>query len=318
MADAFTLVADIRSGEPKKFLDLVMEQATEKNALIQSGIIVPSSALYAGEGTKAQIREWKPLGGDAVFLEDGTSLETQKMSLAVQDARVLFLGNAWGASSLASRIVGDDPIGRLAGELSTYWATTWNKIAFATLKGVTGKAGSLKDISTEAGAARVISRDAIVETAALLGDAAGKLNTVVMHSAVYHYLVKQDAVANIPDSQGGFFQSYMGYRVIVDDANTGASGVYTTILAAPGAIGFADVSNPAEFIEAARNPAAGVNNVYSRNSVVLHPMGYDLTATVSGINPTMVQLGAQASWTLRSEFKNTNAVALKHTIVAGA
>ncbi|MEO1772986.1 hypothetical protein [Candidatus Enterococcus ferrettii] len=76
----------------------------------------------------------------------------------------------------------------------------------------------------------------------LLGDSADRLSMIVMHSAVYTALQKQNLIAFIPNARGEVnIPTYLGYQVVIDDgvpaSGTGASKVYTSYLFASGAIG---------------------------------------------------------------------------------
>ena len=76
----------------------------------------------------------------------------------------------------------------------------------------------------------------------LLGDAADALTALIMHSAVYTTLQKQNLIAFIPNARGEVnIPTYLGYRVIIDDgvpvSGSGDERVFTTYLVGSGAIG---------------------------------------------------------------------------------
>ncbi|HEL8745379.1 TPA: coat protein, partial [Listeria monocytogenes] len=63
-----------------------------------------------------------------------------------------------------------------------------------------------------------ISGNLVLDAKQLLGDSSDRLSLMVMHSAVYTALQKQNLIAFIPNARGEVnIPTYLGYRVVVDD-----------------------------------------------------------------------------------------------------
>ena len=83
-------------------------------------------------------------------------------------------------------------------------------------------ADHVSDISGEASTVRVIGAEAVLDAKQLLGDNADQLQAIMIHSAVFTKLQKDNVIQNV-DSKVGKSDSpvmvptYLGYQVVVDD-----------------------------------------------------------------------------------------------------
>jgi hypothetical protein len=163
-----------------------------------------------------------------------------------------------------------------------------------------------------------ICAEAILDAKQLLGDASGALHTIIMHSAAYTQLQKNDLIANIMPSQSGAFSTYLGYNVIVDDfvQYDENDGLYSAYLLADGVIGRGD-GNPVDFThtEAFRDGLRGEDILIHRKALILHPMGVKYIGAVGeDVSPTNAELANPANWARVSSRKNVRMIEIKHTL----
>ena len=138
-----------------------------------------------------------------------------------------------------------------------------------------------------------------------------------MHSAVYTDLQKQNLIAFVPASQSQIqIPTYLGYRVVVDDALLPVDGVYTTYLLAAGSFG-RNNGTPTQLtsFEKDRDAAAGNDRVFTRRAFTMHPYGVKFkSASVAGVTPSNAELATVGNWEAVYDTKNIGIVALKHKL----
>ena len=315
---AITRIADVIV--PQVFNPYVIQRTAELSALSAAGIISNDpqlDALATAGGKLINMPFWNDLTGDDEVLSDSSALTPEKIT-ASQDVAALFMrGKAWSTNDLAKALSGDDPMAAIGDLVAGYWARRRQALLFSMLKGVfaaASMAGNVKDISALTGTDCNIGGAAFVDALYTLGDAAGKITAVAMHSAVYAALRKQDLIATIKNSDGMEFETYMGRKVIVDDGCPVATGVYTTYLFGEGAIGLGNGAAPVP-TETDRDSLAGDDILINRQHFVLHPRGVKFTASsVAGASPTNAECEASANWTRVYENKNVRIVKFVHKI----
>ena len=307
---------------PAVFNPYVIQRTAELSALSQAGIISNNPELdrlaMAG-GKLINMPYWNDLTGDDEVLSDSGALTPEKIT-AGQDIAALFMrGKAWSANDLAKALSGSDPMKAIGDLVSDYWARRRQALLFSMLKGVfastTMAAEQELDVSALVGDLATLTGNTFIDAMTLLGDAAGKITAVGMHSGSYASLQKQNLIDFIPDSQGVVsIPTYMGKRVIVDDGCPVAAGVYTTYLFGEGAIGLGNGSAPVP-TETDRDSLAGDDILINRQHFVLHPRGVKFnSASVVGSSPTNAEVEAAANWTRVYEKKNTRIIKFVHKI----
>lgn len=308
---------------PEVFNSYLQQYTSEKSLLIQSGVAVAdervSKNITAG-GTLVNMPFWNDLNGDDEVLSDSTSLGTGKITAGKDIAAVMYRGRGWSTNELAGVFAGSDPMRALLSRIGAYWIRQEQKVLLAVLKGLFENSGALAsthmlDISSKGNSA--ITAQAVLSAKQLLGDAADKLRVIVMHSAVYTKLQKDnlivyrqptDATINIP--------TYLGYDVVVDDSVAPAGDVYTTYLLARGSFG-RNTGNPSGLttFETERDAAAGVDKVFTRRAFVYHPYGVKWKASsIAGATPSNTELATAGNWEKVYEDKNIGIVAIRHKL----
>ena len=316
---AVTKIADVIV--PEIFVPYVIEKTAEKSNILNSGIAVANpklNALVTAGGLTMNMPYWQDLQGEDEVLSDQNPLTPNKIGADKDIAALLMRGNAWGANDLAGALAGDDPMEAIADRVSDYWARKEQKTLVSVLQGVfasTEMADHVLDKSSE-----VISGNIVLDGKQLLGDAAEQLTAIMMHSAVYTELQKQNLIEYTTTSDGKItIPTYLTYRVVVDDGmpvtGTGANKVYTTYLFAAGSIGRGE-GTPVDLVpyETDRDSLAGEDFLISRRAYVLHPMGIKWIGEPEGVTPSNAELATGTNWKRVYESKNIGLVAIKHKI----
>ncbi|MGG5331623.1 major capsid protein [Enterococcus sp. AZ163] len=333
MANEITKLLDVVT--PEVFNAYMDNFTEEKSAIIQSGVAVAdaevSKNITAG-GLLVNMPFWNDLDGEDETLGDGEKeLETGKITAGADIAAVMYRGRGWSVNELAAVISGDDPLGALLGKIASWWLRREQHVLINVLNGLfadadTGAsipAGPLNGTHLLAKKTTSISGELVLDAKQLLGDSADRLSMIVMHSAVYTALQKQNLIAFIPNARGEVnIPTYLGYQVVIDDgvpaSGTGAAKVYTSYLFASGAIG-RNTGTPAKLtsFEKARNAKKGNDEVYTRRAFTMHPYGVKFTNAdrESGeITPTNKDLSNPKNWEKVYEDKQIGLVAIQHKL----
>lgn len=315
---------------PEKFQAYTLDRTTSLSTLVRSGIAT-------ADNVAAQLINGLPAGGrfitmphfdhltgdDDVFSEN--VLEPTNITTGDCHATILMRQKAWGATDLSRVLGGADPMAAIGNLVADWWLEKEQAIYLSILKGILDPAaGALKnhvnDISGASGDAAKISVGAALDTKQTLGDHASQLGMVFMHSAVYTALQKNQDIATEYDATLNVqIQTYLGYRVVVDDGMPVTDGVYTTYFLGSGALIRQD-GTPAGFIgtETDRDKLGATDYLINRRCMVIHPRGlsWNTQATYpSGIYyPTNAMLATPANWTLATDAKKVPIAALVHKI----
>lgn len=307
--------------EPLTFNQEVQEKAIELNNFLQSGVISPDPQLSQMASIGGHIGEL-PFYLGLANTEPRYSNDTQGTTPApdgLGDGKQIFRkamqNNSWSVMDLSRELALEDPLGAITNRVAKYWAVNTEKriINSATgllLENLANEDDMVNAVHSETVAgttdANRISADAVIDAAATMGDHAGDVTMIAMHSVQYTRLQKLNLIAFIPDARGEInIPTYLGYRVIVDDSMPVRAGttdglVYTTMLFAENSIAYG-MGQPNVPSEVERDPASGNGGgeeiLYSRSTEIIHPKGYQFTsASVAGQSATYAELAAAANW----------------------
>ena len=323
---------------PEVFTPYVIEQTTQRDAFLASGVVQPMAELNATEGGDfINVPFWKAnLSGDFEVLSDSSSLTPGKITADKQIGVILHRGRAFEARDLAALAAGSDPMAAIGAKLGEYIANQRQKDLINCLSGVFGSLNTNSSssaffelcIDSESGdTPTALSPRHVAEARALLGDQGEKLTAVAMHSKVYYDLVERRAIDYVSTADargtsttqsGGTMAAayggevsvptYMGLRVIVsDDVNTtgsGASTEYATYFFTQGAV--ASGEQMAMQTETDRDILAKSDAMSIDLHYVYHPVGSRFSTSVT--NPTRAQLETVGNWTKVYELKNIGIV----------
>lgn len=319
---------------PEKFSQYVIDRTTELNTFVNSGIATPDATVaqlinaQPEGGRFIQLPMWNPLDGEEdVFGEADVSVG----DITTKEARATLLirQRAWGSTDLAHVLGGADPMGAIAQLIADWRNTREQKIYLAILKGILDPTnGALKehvnDISGGTEAAAYISRAATLDTKQLLGDHYGALGMVFVHSATYTYLQKQELVLRQPwvnpVGETVEIETFMGYRIIVDDGMPVTGEVYDTYFMGNGAFIRQD-GTPAGFVgtETDRDKLGAKNYLINRWCQIIHPRGMSFVSNGEYTDPTNkypanIDLAKPENWTLAVDHKKVALACLRHKL----
>ena len=325
---------------PEKFSQYVIDRSTEKNVLVSAGIASADPVVAqilntspAG-GRFVEMPAYNPLEGeDEVFGEEDVSVGN--ITTKSSHATILFRQRAWGATDLSHVLSGSDPMGAVGQLLGDWWAQREQKIYLSILKGLFDKTnGALKehinDISAGTDTAAYISASATLDTKQLLGDRYDSLSMVVMHSMTYTYLQKNNMIERQPifnaAGETAEIQTYLGYRILVDDGMPVNEGVYDTYFLSAGCFARQDGS-PAGFVgtETDRDKLGAKDYLINRRCMIVHPRGFSWNTaatlteqfgetTRSLYYPNNNHLADPANWTLATDHKKIGMACLRHKV----
>lgn len=315
---------------PEIYNAYVYSKTKELSNFINSGIAMSSpqlDTLAANGGKFVDMPLWHDLSGADEVLSDSTALTPDKITADKQVGVRLVRGRAWESADLAGILSGADPLGMFTTRVAEYRARKEQTTLVSIINGLFGTAGALTasnslDISAGVGDAAKIGASSMLDAKQLLGDAAGDLTAVAMHSATYTALEKQNLIQFIPNSNGVVdFPRYMNKRIVIDDgmpvSGTGVDAIYTTVFFGNGAFGRGD-GVPADLVtfESDRDILSSSTTIVTRWSIVLHPYGckFNTGATLAGATPSNAELATPANWVKVLETKQIPMIALKHKI----
>lgn len=318
---------------PEEFTAYITENTAQKSILVQSGLMTRNgrieTQLRAGADSFT-VPVWLDLSNDeADIVNDDPDIESTPGKLNATSFRVRksYLAKSWSAMNMASELAGDSALARILQRADAYWTRQLQTRLVASLGGVLADNIANHDGDMLATAA-TFGPVGVIDAAHTLGDGLRDIAAIAMHSDTYAAALKADLIQTIPDSQGGFIQTFRGLALLVDDGmpkvNTEADPEepavwqYTSVLFKAGAIGYGFTApREADGTEIESKPAAGNGGgqqiLHSRNNLSIAPAGYSFVDTsVAGLSPSVAELGLAANWTRVSERKHIPLAFLRH------
>jgi hypothetical protein len=317
---------------PSEFNQYVQQLTTQKSRLFQSGLITDLTSVIDSqiEGLTVNMPFFNDLDssdatGSETVLDDTSDLTVAGVGTGQDIAVKLLRGKAFGSTDLAADLAGADPIDSIANRFANYWSIRYQSALLKTLAGAMGAASmasNVNDISALTGGAENFDADSFVDSVFLLGDEAGGLNSVAVHSLTLKSMVKADLIDYAPDSEGKLtIPTYMGKTVIVDDSmptsGSGANRIFTTYIFGQGAIGYGEKS-PKVPVEVERQALKGMGQEYvvQRRQWVMHPRGVKWVGSAAGPTPSNAELATTTNWVRVYDPKLIRIVAFKHKLAA--
>lgn len=307
---------------PELFTQYVIDETAKENKLITSGIAVSGNADLRAKiengGTILNMPSWNELDGVDQVFDDSNPIVTSKITAKVEMATLLLRAHGWSSHELAGALAGSDPQGAIAKQVVKWWQIREQAILTSTLTGVFDSA-SMSDLVSGDGTAPIDSK-LILDSKQLLGDKAGQLTAILMHSAVYTELQKQQLIIYMRDNEANIsLPTYLGYNVVVDDnipVDT-TNNIYTSYLFANGSVLREDgVNNMITPTEIDRDSALSTDYLFNRKSMLIHPKGISWVGAdkISGTTPTNIELADGTNWNRVVDVKKVGIVQIKHTL----
>ena len=125
---------------PEIFTPYVIEQTTQRDSFLASGVVAPMAELNATEGGDfVNVPFFSAnLSGDFEVLSDSSSLTPGKISTDKQIGVILHRGRAFESRDLAALAAGSDPMAAIGQKIAAYIANQRQKDLLACLDGVFG------------------------------------------------------------------------------------------------------------------------------------------------------------------------------------
>lgn len=315
------------------FAGMMREEDFWRNEILASGVVRQDSTimnLIGSHGNVATIPIYKPLNAYAEGMEalnnDGMTDNTPvEISGDKQTCMLIQRMKAFKAKDFTKELTGADPLGLIKGSISNFYTQIWEKelmnIANAVL-GVSELSDHVTDLSVTTGTvadANIIDETTMIDAEqAALGDMAGGLGLVIMHSKIFARYKKLGLVEYGKYTVGNILRQDIELPTIngkipfVTDyytVDTSVSGfpVYRTYLFGEGAFLSADKTNYEKQYTTNYDPetSAGVDMFYTKQGRVLHPNGMSLAVdNIAKESPTFAELGTTANWSLKFNPKN--------------
>jgi len=323
---------------PEIFTPYVLEQTTQRDAFLASGVVAPMAELNATEGGDfVNVPFFSAnLSGDFEVLSDSSSLTPGKISTDKQVGVILHRGRAFESRDLAALAAGSDPMAAIGQKIGAYIANQRQKDLLACLDGVFGSINNNSNssaffdlcIDSESGDTPTgLSPRHVAKAKAILGDQGDKLTAICCHSKIYYDLVERKMVDYVlaSDGNGGSatasggtiapayggdntVPTYCGLRVIVsDDVSTtgsGSSTEYSTYFFTQGAVASgeqAGLTTETDRDILAKSDAMAIDLHYT-----YHPVGSKWAVTTT--NPNRTQLATVGNWSKVYATKNIGIV----------
>lgn len=322
------------------FTDMMHEADYWRNPIMASGIVRQDPSIMnaiGAHGNVATLPIYTPLNihdaNMAALNNDGETNNTpQTIAGNKQTAMLIQRMKAFKAKDFTKELTGADPMSQIKGKIQNYYTQVWEdelmNIANAVL-GVAGLSDHVTNISVTTGTIaekNMIDVTTLIDAEqAALGDMAGGLGLIIMHSKIYAAYQKLGLVEFDKYVKSGVIEQAInlpkihGKHVLVTDyytVDTSVSGfpVYKTYLFGEGAFLSADKTNYENQYTTDYDPetTAGVDMFYTKQGKVLHPNGLSLAVDqIAKESPTKAELGAVANWALKFNHKNVKMGVIK-------
>lgn len=262
----------------------------------------------------------------AASFENGTPTDANRgdetpgnLGTSQEVAARISRNKSWSSMNLARELAGADPMAAMIARTGKYWQRRLQRIFVETWNGViadnaASPSGSdthtqndlVNDISgaTFVDGVTNFSAEAFIDAALTMGDSMDDLAVVMVHSAVYARMKKNNLIDFIPDARGETdIPTFLGREVIVDDGMPRTGSVYDTWLFTRGAsqLGTAAHDIP---VEVSREPLAGNGGgqeiLTTRNVWAVHPTGHAyIQGSIPAGGPSNSDLATAANWSRR-------------------
>lgn len=316
------------------FTGMMQEADYWRNPILASGIVREDSSimdLIGEHGNVATIPIYKPLDANESGMEalnnDGETNNTPvEISGSKQTCMMIQRMKAFKAKDFTKELTGADPMTNIKGKIVGYYQQVWEKelmnIAQAVLAVV-----ALKDHVLNLGSKSIEAGTIYDAEQAALGDMAGGLGLMVMHSMIYKEYQKMGMVDFDKYVIGNVIQKEVtlptiaGKHVLVTDrfTVTGAStnAVYNTYLFGEGAFLSCDKKNYENQYTTNYDPetSAGIDKFYTKQGKVLHPNGLSLAVdNIAKESPTFAELATSDNYSLKFNTKNVKMGLIKSKV----
>jgi len=322
------------------FSDMMQESDFWSNPIMASGVVQQDDSimeLIGSKGNVATIPMYKPL---SIYDENMGALNNDGLTDNVpveiagdkQTCMLIQRMKAFKAKDFTKELTGADPLGNIKGKIQNYYTQVWEdemmNIAKAVL-GLDALQDHVLDLSVTTGTAadaNMVNATTLIDAEQqALGDMAGGLGLMVMHSKIFAAYKKLQLVEYDKFTVGDAIKKevilpHIGGKIpLVTDyytVDTSVPGfpVFSTYLFGEGAFRSADKKNYEKQYTTNYDPekAAGTDMFYTKQGKVLHPNGVSiLSDNIAKESPTKAELGTVDNWALKFNPKNVKMGVIK-------
>lgn len=315
------------------FTDMMNEEDYWRNEIMASGVIKKDKSIMDAIGSRgnvATIPISKPFnvhdsGMEALNNDGDTDNTPVEISGDKQTCMLIQRMKAFKAKDFTAELTGAEPLTQVKNRIQNYYTGVWENelmnIVNAVM-GVTALSGHVTDLSVTSGS--IADTNKINETTlidaeqAALGDMAGGLGLIVMHSKIFAAYKKLQLVEYDKFTVGDAIKKevilpHIGGKIpmVTDfytvDTSTVGFPVYKTYLFGEGAFKSCDKTNYKNQYTTDYNAekAAGTDMLFTKQGKVLHPNGLSLAVdNIAKESPTFTELGTKDNWSLKFNHKN--------------
>jgi len=322
------------------FGDMMQEADFWSNPIMASGIVQQDASimdLVGEKGNVATIPLYKPLNihdeNMGALNNDGLTDNTPvEIAGDKQTCMLIQRMKAFKAKDFTKELTGANPLTNIKGKIQDYYTQVWENelmnIAQAVLS-IKALESHVLDLSVAEGT--IADANKINETTLIdaeqqaLGDMAGDLGLMVLHSQIFAQYKKMklveydkftvgDAIKKevILPHIGGKIPLVTDYYTV--DNSVAGFPVFKTYLFGTGAFRSADKKNYEKQYTTNYDPekAAGTDMFYTKQGKVLHPNGVSLAVdNIAKESPTFAELGKADNYTLKFNHKNVKMGVIK-------
>lgn len=316
------------------FTGMMKEADYWRNPIIASGIVQEDQSimnLIGEKGNVATIPIYKPLdaneSGMGALNNDGMTDNTPvEIGGDKQTCMLIQRMKAFKAKDFTKELTGADPMTHIRDKIAGYYGQVWENELMNISKAVLGVT-ELKDHVLDLKTKSIEAGTIYDAEQAALGDMAGGLGLLVMHSMIYKEYQKMGLVDFDKYVIGNVIQKEVtlptiaGKHVLVTDRNTvtgtGTDAVFSTFLFGEGAFLSCDKKNYENQYTTNYDPesSAGVEKFYTKQGKVLHPNGLSLAVdNIAKESPTFAELGTTDNYSLKFNTKNVKMGLIKSKV----
>lgn len=293
------------------FAGMMQEADYWTTPILASGIVQQDSSimdLIGEHGNVATIPIYKPIDANESGMEalnnDGETNNTPvEISGDKQTCMLIQRMKAFKAKDFTKELTGADPMTLIRNKIAGYYGQVWEKELMNIAQAVLAVAALsdhvldlTKNTKTNIEAGTIYDAEQ-----AALGDMAGGLGLMVMHSMIFKEYKKMEMVDYDKYVVNGVIQKEItlptiaGKHVLVTDRFTatgaGADAVYSTYLFGEGAFLSCDKNNYENQYTTNYDPeaSAGIDKFYTKQGKVLHPNGLSLAVDQIAKNHRLMQ-----------------------------
>ncbi|WP_303144006.1 hypothetical protein [[Ruminococcus] torques] len=312
------------------FTGMMQEADYWRTPIILSGIVQQDDSimdLIGEKGNVATIPIYKPLDANDEDMEalnnDGMTNNTPvEIAGDKQTCMLIQRMKAFKAKDFTKELTGADPMTLIRNKIADYYNQVWERELMNIAQAVMGVA-ELKSHVLDLGNGAIEAGTIYDAEQAALGDMAGGLGMMVMHSMIYKEYQKMGMIDFDKYVVDGAIKKEImlptiaGKHVMVTDRFTENEGVYSTYLFGEGAFLSCDKKNYENQYTTNYDPetSAGIDKFYTKQGKVLHPNGLSLAVdNIAKESPTFAELGTVGNYALKFNPKNVKIGLIKSKV----